>query len=573
MPGFFVSNREVNIELKNVYPQKCVAEALSVEGLTAKRNTLNKFMLDKTLAAAAGNVVIADGFLLNKKALFAKYGVEDMADLLWTMYQKEGETFFSAFRGSFSGAIYDRAKDKWLVYTNQIADNTVFYALTEGGFVAGSQVNYVIDACKAAGLPLTFDEVGAYQVLTHGFMVNDATLAKEIKRLRGGTYLCVEKGVATVKEYHRFTTNWERFKDKSVDELVDMVDQAFRAAADLEYSKDEEYGYQHLSDISGGMDSRSTMWVGHALKPRHMQLITYCRSNYADEMIAKEIADYWKDELLVKPIDDVSFVYDLDEMVFMNGGLGLYTAISGGNRMLKSLNMDIYGLEHTGQMAGVIIGTNYHHMHDRENHLPTGRFSERLVHRLPQEVQEHYNNFDEHEIYLMYSRGFQGILNTHMMRRNYTEVTTPFMDVDFMELCFDIHPTIRMGRSLYKKWLLAKYPDTAKFKWEKSGGKFNEPKWRTKLRRLRVRGPRKLLRMTGNHKYIKDMMSPMDYWYATNEDMRGFMDTYEAEGYAALPAGVSEQLVADMKELYATGHVREKAMVLTVLAGAKLYFG
>ncbi|MBQ8683785.1 MAG: hypothetical protein IJ518_04655 [Clostridia bacterium] len=573
MPGFFVSNAQVALSLKDVYPERCVAEAVEASGLTAMRNTLNKFMLDKTLTETEEGIVIAEGFLLNKKALFAQYGVEDMASLLWAMYRQEGETYFAAFRGSFSGALYDRAQDKWLVYTNQIADNTLFYALADGKFYAGTQVNYVIDACKAAGIPLTLDEAGVYQILTSAFMVNDATYAKEIRRLRGGTYLCVEKGVATVKEYHQFVPHREKYAGKTEAELVELVDEAFRAAAEMEFAKDEEYGLEHLSDISGGMDTRATMWVGHAMKPRHMQLITYCRADYLDEVIAKEIADYWKDELLVKPLDDVSFIYDLDQMVFMNGGLCLYSGISGGNRMLNSLNMDRFGLEHTGQMAGTIIGSYYHSMEDEVNHKPTGRFSEKLVHRLPEEIQTYYNNFADHEMYLMYGRGFQGILSTHMMRRNYTEVTTPFMDVDFMQLCFDIHPTIRMSRNLYKKWLLAKYPDTAKFRWEKTGGKFTEGKLRATLRRLVTKGPQKLMRMTGNAKYLKNAMSPMDYWYNTNGDMKRFMDTYETEGYAALPVEASEQLISDMKWLYSTGTVREKAMVLTVLAACKLYFG
>ena len=342
MPGFFVSNLNNDIKLRDLYPDRCVEEQIGGQVFTARRNTLNKFMMDKAFSWNGNYLVVTEGYLLNKMDLFRLYNVQDVNELVIRLYKQEGETFFNRFRGSFSGAFYDKNADKWLIYTNHMGESPVFYALFDGEFYAGSQVTYLIDALRKVGHSLNLDEDGAYQLLTFGFMERDNTLAKEIHRLRGGTYLRIEGGKAEVREYHMFHKHPERFEGKSEDEIIDELDSAFRKAVELEYEKDEEYGYHHLADMSGGLDSRMSAWVAHEMKPRHLQLLTYCKANYLDELIAKQISQYWKDEILVKPLDDMSFIYDIDEIVAMTGGVSIYMGITGGKCMLESLNMNLY---------------------------------------------------------------------------------------------------------------------------------------------------------------------------------------------------------------------------------------
>lgn len=570
MPGFFVSNRQVEAELINRYPERCIREEIHVPGMSFRRNTLNKFMQDKAFGENAHAVLIADGYLLNKQELFEQYRVNSVADLMWEMYLQQGETFFNAFRGAFSGALYDRKRDTWLVYTNHCGDAAVFISIWPDGFCAGTQVNYIIDAYRARDQRLSFDESAAYQMLTFGFMEGDNTYAREIKRLRGGTYLRVQGGEARVLEYHRFRKNPERFRGKTEDEIINALDEAFRSASMLEYRKDDEYGLEHLTDLSGGLDSRMNMWVAHAMSPRHMHLLTYCKANYLDEIIAKEIAQYWGDEITVKALDDASYLYEIDELVFMNGGLSLYSGITGGKRMLEDINMDRFGLEHTGMLGDIVIGSWYRHADDGLRGRPTGRYSERLAHRLS---KDYCASFDDQEVYLHYTRGFQGAANSHLIRCNFTEVASTFMHVDLMQLCLDIPAPMRIGHSLYKRWIIEKYPDAARFRWEKTRGKITEPHWLCLVRHLAVHGPNKLKRMLGRHRHINTGMNPLDYWISHNDALRAHLDAYEREGYRFLPASVSETLIADMKNLYKTGNASEKTMVLTVLASARLYFG
>lgn len=568
MPGFFVSDRKTKFQLHNRYPQRCIREEIPSAG-TVRRHTLNKFIEDKTFCETDSLILIAEGYLLNKTALFARYGVQSVATLMETMYRAEGEAFFAAFRGAFSGALYDKEKDLCLLYTNHTGDKAVFYTLCGSHFAAGSQVNYVLDACKELDWPLTLDEQAAYQMLTFGFMESDGTYAKEIRRLLGGTYLRIEKGEAQVLRYFRLEKHPERFEGQTEDQIIDALDAEFRRAVDAEYRKDEEYGLKHLADISGGLDSRINTWVAHEMSPRHLQLITYSKNNYLDERIAKEIAVHWKDELLFRQLDDASYLYELDELVFLNAGLSLYSGITGGKRMLEDLNLDAYGLEHTGQVNGAVIGSLLCGKDGLEKRYPSGKFSNKLNHRLD---QAYAANFDDHELYLLSTRTFRGILNTQLIRENYTEIAFPFLDVELLQLCLDIPLEYRLGHNIYKKWILTKYPQAARFRWEKTGAKISEGKPIGLLRKVITKGPHKLLRMMGKHSLSNHGMNPLDYWFGRDKALQTYLNRREAEGYRCLPQA-SDRLISDMKQLYATGSFNEKAMVLTILAAAKLYFG
>lgn len=568
MPGFYVNSISSQVELKNLYPQRCVMETLTENGMTIKRHTLNKFMRDKAFSETEELAFVTEGVILNLHELLEEYGSATVDELVPAMYRKAGEQFFSRFVGPFAGALYDKRLKTWLVWTNHVGDKAVFYSAVPMLFAAGSQVNYVTEAFREKSIPLSFDEQAAYQMLTFGFMEGDRTYALEIKRLRGGQYIRYANGKLEVKEYFMLHHHPERFAGMSDEEIVNELDSVMRRASAQEYAKDEEYGYEHLSDLSGGLDARMNMWVAHSLKPRHIQFMTYCKANYLDEIIAKQLAAHWHDELIVKPLNDVSFLYEIDDIVFMNAGLSLYSGITGGKRMLEHVNMDVYGIEHTGQLNGGIIGTYLSAIGGGKQ--PTGMYSERLKERLTGTNQ---GDFDDHELYMLYTRGFRGVMNTQLIRSNYTEAWTTTTHPEVMQLCMDVPVEKRLNHALYKKWIISHYPEAAKYKWEKTGGLITEGKTVGFLRKVVYRGPNKLKRVLGRSKDITSGMNPLDYWIEHNSKARQFLEQYERNGYDSIPQGTSEQLIADMKELFKTGTVYEKTMVLTVLAAAKLYFG
>lgn len=277
-----------------------------------------------------------------------------------------------------------------------------------------------------------------------------------------------------------------------------------------------------------------------------MTVLTYCKDGYLDELIAKEIADYWKDEFIFKPLDDAAFMYDLEDNTCLLGGLSLYSGITGGKRFLESLDLTKYGIEHTGMVGDVALGSFLSDPVDNERKWPTGMYSEKLEDRLPRHVRKPGQKYYDHEIFLMYARGFHGACNSHLIRRNYTEVGSPFLNVEFMQLCYDIPIELRIDHNIYKKWVIRKYPQAAKFKWEKIGGRITESHSRTVLRKLVKRGPKKLLRMLGMGSKISVGMNPIDYWISQNNDLQAFLDKSKEDLLSVEKRFYSPTLVDDL---------------------------
>lgn len=574
MPGFFVSNVNTSFRMKDLYEKKCICDRLNIPGVgTAMRQTLNKFLDDKAFLETEDLIIILEGYLLNKTELFKMYGVTSIAELITIMLKESNEQFFKHFRGCFSGAVFQKAEKKWVIFTNQIGDNPIFYLCEDGMFAAGSQIQYLLDFCYEKNIALSFNEECAYQMLTYGFMAGDDTYACQIKRLHGGDYIVATDRGVEIKTYHRFEAHPDQLSGKTEDEIIELIDHSFRKAVQMEWDKDEEYGYLHLADLSGGLDSRMNLWVAHEMKNRHVTVLTYSKQGELDEQIAKQIATYWNDELLFKPLDDISFMEDVEDNTKLLGGLSLYSGITGGKRLLETLDLSRFGIEHTGMVGDIALSSFYYNESDRMGKMPTGRYSERLSSKLPDRILNLPNNYDDYEVFLMYVRGFHGACNSHLIRRNFTEVGSPFLNVDFMQLCYDIPVELRMRHTIYKKWIIAKYPEAAQFKWEKLGGKITESPIRSKIRTLMKRGPRKILKMIGISINNSHGMNPIDYWLSSNAKMRVYLDEYKKNGLEECKDILSQELIHDLDWLYTTGNAWEKSMALTVLASAKIYFG
>lgn len=150
----------------------------------------------------------------------------------------------------------------------------------------------------------------------------------------------------------------------------------------------------------------------------------------------------------------------------MIGGLSLYAGSTGHYRFIDTLNMNKFGVEHTGDLGDVILGT-YARPTKEGIAYPTGAYSGKMYDKVKSVVEKVSAQYEDEEMYLIYTRGFQGILNPIQITQHFTEACSPFCDVEFMQLCLDIPVEKRISYRVYKHWILNKYPDAANYKWER----------------------------------------------------------------------------------------------------------
>lgn len=545
-----------------------------------ERRTINKFMNDKVFYEDENYVVLTEGVVLNSLHLQEKFlggsksDDKKFASAIIEMYKKNGEQFFADFRGSFSGVFYDKKADLWLVYTNHIGDKQLFYTKTSHGYAFGSEVTWLTDYLKNNGFEYTLDETGAYCLLTYAFMLEDHTLFNEIKKVNAGKYAKIHNGSFEIKEYYKLDNTPN--ENETEDEIIENIDKLFRKAIKLEYEKDKEYGYKHFASLSGGLDSRMNVWVGHDMGYTDQLNWTMSQCDYLDEKIAKDIARDLKHEWIFKSLDNGNFLCGIvDDLIDLQFGTVFFAGSAHTRSFIKLFNSEEYGLEHTGQVGDAVLGSFLSRKMDDFNFTGQGAYSQTLIHKISNiELKNQYENA---EIFKFYNRAFTGALQGNMITQEYTEVSSPFLDVDFLNYCLHIPAKYRIGEQIYMKWIIKKYPDAANYKWEAINAKITD-KWinifgrHILLKKIPGKIIYKIFPFTRKNRLSKEnaSMNPVDYWYATNPRLKADFDNYYNETLNCISKRY-DSIKKDIELLY-KGCVIDKLLALTLLGALKKYF-
>ena len=588
MPGFIIHTGKSSFELAPEVRKKLLIERINADDFFAERRVVNKFMNDRVFLNTTKYMVIVEGIVLNNHELMDRYASCTWQDCIIRMYEQEGETFFRLFRGSFSGALFDRAIDKWIVYTGHTGEKQVFFSRVPGGYLFGSEMRFMVEGRKNNGLPVSIDRTGAYMSLSLGFCIEDRTIVNEIHKLTAGHYIRLVNDELEIIQYHRFS-NAPNLEMTQLD-AIKGIDRLFRQAIKRQFDKDIEYGYDHLACLSGGLDSRMTVWVSHQMGYSNQLNITYSQSGYLDFSIAQQIAIDLHHDWLFKPLDGGDFITDIDEISAITYGSANFFGLAHGRSMENLLDYSSLGVVHTGQLGDVILGSYLSKADDNGPFsIKNGAYSQEVIEQLKDyPIKDIYA---DKELFMIYNRGFCGIAQGLLTFQENSESYSPFTDVDFMEFALSIPLKWRVNHKIYFDWILQKYPDAAEYVWEHTGEKI-KPFENKELKYTQVMGKKipvpgnpefpgwlkgSILRRLGLRKKgqkpktivmaSKNNMNPVDYWYQTNPRLKEFIDQYWEGNQNWIPEG---QMKDDMTHLYKDCVLYDKLQCLSVLSAMKL---
>lgn len=542
------------------------AKRYLIDGYQIYVNVMNKFNKDTIFDFETENIQLLDGVILNKKELLETYHQSDWKNVFETI-SSQGD-FPNQLRGCFNGVLYNKEKKSITAFTNQIGDRTVYYYIDNEHLIISSNYNYMLDVLKYNHISLTVNVTAAKYMLTYGYMLDDETFCEQIHRLLPGSKICInENDIFNYKIQYYFQIDNTVNVSYTEKQAIEAIDSSFRKAIKREFEKDREYGYRHLVDLSGGLDSRMTCWVADEMGYKDQVNISYCKSDYYDEKISKEIAAYLNHEYIFKYLDDKKFLYDIEEIMEKNFCSAIYFGITGGNRLLKSLNMQIFGLEHTGQVGDAILSTFYNNEEENYSKPVFGekQYSKYLKFIFDNEI---LNKYENKELFAINTRGFLGACSSHLIRQNYTEVVSPFLDVDFMNTCFSIPFSMRKNHYIYLKWIEKKYPKALEFQWEKTRVKMiNGWKWRSKIKFAGIKikhGVEKILLK----KQYDDGMNPFEYWYNQDSEIKNVIELYYKKNCQYLSVFDENERI-QIKNMFTASDAVDKMLVMSTLESIK----
>lgn len=530
-------------------------------------NSLHKFRKDEVCSLKDGNMYFLTGFLLNKKDLCKDNETGEWEDIF--AHYAQSEAFPRMLRGGFSG--FTDINSTINVFNDHVGNHTVYYYYGREGVVVSSRFCMIIEFLREMDIKVTLDDQAVKYMLEHGFMLDETTFAKEIKRVLPGEIISFTEKNSEItlterKQYYELDFD---HVDHSMTEqkAIEIIDHYFRQAVAREYEKDREYGYRHLVDLSGGLDSRMTAWVAHEMGYKDQLNFTYCKSGYWDYLIAQKIANKLCHPFYFRSLDDFSWFADVEQLCRLYNGAASYAGLTGAKQFLEDINCTQFGIEHTGMIGDVVLSSFYDEstaMSQATGHEKA--YSQRHSFEIPQTVLQRYKN---KELFAMGTRGFLGAQTSYFVRQNYVETASVFMDVDLLDAVFSIPLKYRQNHQIYLKWIQEKYPDAAEFGWEKWKGV--KPKWNNrksrKIRKWLTLLERSIMKVLGKEAYG---MNPMDDWYAKNEKVRQYIETYYEKTKVYL---ADQELAGLVDEYFSKGNVTEKEQALTVVTMAKIVRG
>lgn len=575
MAGFYINNFGLSIDQELSTKIECVKDELDYKEFHLSRCTLPKFLDDKLFYSDIDVILVLEGVILNKQKLC---GSEPWNNWVKRNFLETGIEIVNKFRGPFAGAFCNKLTGMWYFFTSHIGDKMVYYYQSESYLVVANSFNEVLKSIKLMSIEIQPNQNAIYDMLTFGFMTADHTLVSDIKRIEAGHYLCWDGKELSIKQYHAFTIN---DSNHGMDEalIIQKLDELFTEAVKMEFDKDVQEGYRHLTCLSGGLDSRLTTWVAHELGYKDLVAIEFGKGDYLDEKIAKQIAEKLGIELIVKPLDDATFMREYHRTVDSNGGLSLYYGTAHGNSMYRLLNFSEFGLVHTGdeQLFWKYFPDNDYT--DVPERRMLGAYSRTLSHRY-QVVGRTFPHLWE---FWMYTRGFLGNLNSINAKNDYAIHSCPFLDVDFAEFVFSTRIELWKNDYIYLKWFNQKYPEACKIPVERyKGAMMSASPFIRKMYFAKHLGARNLINWTLGKMGIQyrlaqsqssNDMNPLDLWYTSKPAIASKMDDDMDRIIKMLfeTGCLSDEVLSDLTNLYKAGNAKEKTQVMTVLAAMDIF--
>lgn len=572
MPGFVGIIRNnyqfEDLDIKISSLKKLSEQKIYFKGAWIKKFFVPKFNEDKIFQEDDDIFVCIDGVILNAKDLRNKYVVSNNFELIKKMYKKNTSSFIEELRGPFSGVIYNKKRDTWHIFTDHLSLKPIFYFWDNLNkcLIFGSEFKVIIDAMHFLGYKPKLCELSGYFLLTFGYMCGDYTLAEKVKRLQPGSILTFNNGTINIIQYYKLTSNPCNLD--SQEKTISILDERFKIAIRQEYEKDLEFKYRHITTLSGGLDTRMNIAYAKKLKYKDLLCITFSQSDYLDEKIAKKIASDFNYEFLFYSLDNGNYLMDIKKPLLANSGLILYSGAAHSLSMLSLIDWTDFGLLHTGQIGGGVLGgylLRPPHSKLSSELIKHIAYSTKLINRIPLSTLENLvNKYESGEMFIFYERGINGVFNGELMTQCFSETTSPFLYIDFLDYAMKTDTKYRYEEQIYHKWIIKYAPEIVKYSWEKTNAKITI----TPLEMFSKRVYRYIKRKTFGPSPINSM-NPFEYWYNSNSNLRNFISNY-FENHMDLLMDHSS-LKKDVEFLFNKGDFLEKIQVLTLLAAMKMH--
>lgn len=532
-------------------------------------NPMPRFEEDKIFVQNENYIYLLDGVIYNKNELLTEFKENSWAHVFIQLYLLNSSKFVDRLRGTFRGFILDKKSLELVLFTNHSGEKDVFYSKVQNGFIAATNMDFMLSVYHKNKISYQMNLQSANELLTLGYIIGGKSIVKGVSRLSAGEKLLYKKYNSEMKlEKYWFLKNIPEME--ITDESIKEFDKLYRQAVERIFAKSKEYGYKYEADLSGGLDTRMVNWVAHDLGYNNVINVNYCIPKCLDYKIAKKISKDLGNEFVYYSMENGDFLKDIDEMIPAYSGQVLYFIATGANRSYKKIldrNIGIAATGLVGEMCNAYWRIGETHSVPQ---VCNNRYSKKIELENTYDCSE-YDNY-EHYNHYMYSLGF--FLKSGLIRNQWFEFASPYVDKDFAEFAFRIPLQERINYKFYTKWILTCYPEAGNYLWQTKKRPLNKKiylrTWLWEAARFSKRSINKIFQlMNVRHRftYIDDM-NPFQAWFENNKELREFVDNYYKD---TIDLVTNTELRTKIQKVF-SGNGIDKLVAINMLGINKRYF-
>lgn len=259
------------LHLENYKSNSIKVNEKTILGLTA----LN-FMNDKILEKE--NLIIA----LNGEFYTDKTDASSSREIIFNLYREFGKDFIHKIDGIFNIFIFDKIKNKLLIFNDWAGNHNLFYYFDGKNFIFSTETKGILKIIERK----TIDKKAIVEQVMFSHLLFDKTLVKEIKLLNPASILEFQNGKLKIENYYDLKNYYKIEKNKSKPYYIEKLYELFEKPTKK---------YLYKKDISlpltGGMDSRLLLhfMIKHNYNFTDIYTLNFANNHIEDAKIAKKI--------------------------------------------------------------------------------------------------------------------------------------------------------------------------------------------------------------------------------------------------------------------------------------------
>jgi len=489
--------------------------------------------------------------------------------------QQNKNSFLSSLKGVFSGFLYNKESKKVIVFNDQLSTKNVFYYYNPDiGFFFSNRLYVLTKALRESNVPLEFNRDGIYSLALYGQFFNTSTIIKDIHKLEYGTSLTFDFLNNTIDKESYY--KWEKGeKSISLEKAFKDFDELMCESVRNEWQKDKEYGYNHISLLSGGMDSRVNVMLAKKLGFSNITTYSYGNPKSSDLKIAHKISSKEFYSHLEHNLFSGDYLINniIENYIKLSDGMVLFPPTATMAFSLEKINFSNYGVLHSGQFGSVMRGSLFIKPgFDFDRHADSiglsGFISQKKMMSKVDSLEKIISEYrgTDYELYTFEQKRINAGLTGDRVASNFVDHVSPFFDIDLNEFLLNLPYKYKHSDMFYISWLKKYHPEILNYKCENIDLKPNH------LLKIKY-GLIAKKYYNGFKKYFKlryDSMNPITNWVDNSPNIRQTLDDiFKREIEFINDAEISE----DLREIY-NGDIfeyRNKFAVITILLSLKLF--